>query len=116
MTDSVAGRAGGYREREKPGLSLRSRTSIRAKLALTPLGPFPLLPIRLGLVSRERWDSFIIPSENDKLIAVPRRGRTQRVTPDTAVYDPVGHTATLSVPTFEQTDFKRTPVQVNRAA
>jgi len=23
------------------------------------------------------------------LIAVPRRGRTQRVTPDTAVYDPV---------------------------
>jgi hypothetical protein len=44
---------------------------------------------------------------------VPRRGRTQRVTPDTAVYDPVGRTVTLSIPAFEQTDFKKSAVQVN---
>jgi hypothetical protein len=51
--------------------------------------------------------------ENYTLIAVPRRGHTQRVGVTSAVYDPVGRTVTLQVPAFEQTDFRRTAVRVN---
>lgn len=49
---------------------------------------------------------------NYTLIAVPRRGRTQRVAFTSAIYDPVGRTVTLGLPAFEQTDFKKTAVRV----